>query len=234
VLVVCVFALIAHTSLAFFDHPVRQQFVGAVSMASLISMFASPLAVMVRLNFQRELLSNFIKKESSWVIKNRFLIVVFFPVMKGVVIRTECVEFMPFYLSLSTLLMSASFALYGLLLRDFFIYVSPQSSFRVYTFRNQQRTRFCRWFLVGLTAIFRDDFRSVAEWTRSHPWSDTAGAVRVLQQEMERRGFICTVARLTKTELTGQLVVPWPGGVSKESDLDILSADVVYTSVVLS
>jgi hypothetical protein len=87
---------------------------------------------------------------------------------------------------------------------------------------------------VGLTAIFRDDFRSVAEWTRSHPWSDTAGAVRVLQQEMERRGFICTVARLTKTELTGQLVVPWPGGVSKESDLDILSADVVYTSVVLS
>jgi solute carrier family 50 (sugar transporter) len=65
VLVVCVFALIAHTSLAFFDHPVRQQFVGAVSMASLISMFASPLAVMVRLNFQRELLSNFIKKESS-------------------------------------------------------------------------------------------------------------------------------------------------------------------------
>jgi solute carrier family 50 protein (sugar transporter) len=45
-------------------------------------------------------------------------------VIQGVVIRTECVEFMPFYLSLSTLLMSASFAIYGFLLRDFFIYVS--------------------------------------------------------------------------------------------------------------
>jgi hypothetical protein len=43
------------------------------------------------------------------------------------VIRTECVEFMPFYLSLSTFLMSASFAMYGLLLRDFFIYVSARS-----------------------------------------------------------------------------------------------------------
>jgi len=41
----------------------------------------------------------------------------------GLVIRTECVEFMPFYLSLSTFLMSASFAMYGLLLRDFFIYL---------------------------------------------------------------------------------------------------------------
>uniref|UniRef100_A0A0E0N1A2 BRX domain-containing protein n=1 Tax=Oryza rufipogon TaxID=4529 RepID=A0A0E0N1A2_ORYRU len=86
VLVVCGFALVSHASVFFFDQPLRQQFVGAVSMASLISMFASPLAVM------------------------------------GVVIRSESVEFMPFYLSLSTFLMSASFALYGLLLRDFFIY----------------------------------------------------------------------------------------------------------------
>ncbi|KAF7037298.1 hypothetical protein CFC21_047706 [Triticum aestivum] len=87
VLLVCAFALVAHASIAFFDQPTRQQFVGAVSMASLICMFASPLAVM------------------------------------GVVIRTECVEFMPFYLSLSTLLMSASFAAYGVLLRDLFIYL---------------------------------------------------------------------------------------------------------------
>ncbi|PWZ31633.1 Bidirectional sugar transporter SWEET2b [Zea mays] len=89
VLVVFAFALIAHASIAFFDQPLRQLFVGSVSMASLVSMFASPLAVMVRM---------------------------------GVVVRTECVEFMPFYLSLSTFLMSASFAVYGLLLRDFFIY----------------------------------------------------------------------------------------------------------------
>ncbi|CAD6230168.1 unnamed protein product [Miscanthus lutarioriparius] len=85
-LVVFAFALIAHASIALFDQPVRQLFVGSVSMASLVSMFASPLAVM------------------------------------GLVIRTECVEFMPFYLSISTFLMSASFAMYGLLLRDFFIY----------------------------------------------------------------------------------------------------------------
>ncbi|KAG8077662.1 hypothetical protein GUJ93_ZPchr0007g4233 [Zizania palustris] len=86
VLVICGFALISHASLACFDQPLRRQFVGAVSMASLISMFASPLAVM------------------------------------GVVIQTESVEFMPFYLSLSTFLMSTSFAFYGLLLRDLFIY----------------------------------------------------------------------------------------------------------------
>jgi solute carrier family 50 protein (sugar transporter) len=42
-----VFAVIAHASIAFFEQPARQLFVGCVSMASLISMFASPLAVMV-------------------------------------------------------------------------------------------------------------------------------------------------------------------------------------------
>ncbi|XP_073220086.1 bidirectional sugar transporter SWEET2-like [Cicer arietinum] len=40
------------------------------------------------------------------------------------VIRTKSVEFMPFYLSLSTFLMIASFLLYGLLSDDAFIYVS--------------------------------------------------------------------------------------------------------------
>uniref|UniRef100_K3XKQ5 Bidirectional sugar transporter SWEET n=1 Tax=Setaria italica TaxID=4555 RepID=K3XKQ5_SETIT len=72
---VFVFAFVAHASIAFLDQPARQLFIGGVSMASLISMFASPLAVM------------------------------------GLVIRTECVEFMPFYLSLSTFLMSASFTM---------------------------------------------------------------------------------------------------------------------------
>jgi solute carrier family 50 protein (sugar transporter) len=54
-------------------------------------------------------------------------------VVQGVVIRTECVEFMPFYLSLSTLLMSASFAIYGFLLRDFFIYVSTPPHFNLHS-----------------------------------------------------------------------------------------------------
>jgi hypothetical protein len=63
-------------------------------------------------------------------------------------------------------------------------------------------------------------------------WSNAAGAVRVLQQEMEMRGFIGTVARLIKTELIGHLAVPWLGGVSKESNLGILSAVVVYICIV--
>ncbi|XP_047056969.1 bidirectional sugar transporter SWEET2b-like [Lolium rigidum] len=47
VLLVCGFALVAFSSLTCFDQRMRQQFVGVVSMVSLISMFASPLAVMV-------------------------------------------------------------------------------------------------------------------------------------------------------------------------------------------
>ncbi|KAJ6895010.1 hypothetical protein NC652_028682 [Populus alba x Populus x berolinensis] len=41
----------------------------------------------------------------------------------NLVIRTKSVEFMPFYLSLSTFLMSSSFVLYGLLNFDAFVYV---------------------------------------------------------------------------------------------------------------
>jgi hypothetical protein len=62
--------------------------------------------------------------------------VCFVVAVQGLVIRTECVEFMPFYLSLSTFLMSASFAMYGLLLRDFFIYVSTPSHPIFYCFIN--------------------------------------------------------------------------------------------------
>nr|XP_027191083.1 bidirectional sugar transporter SWEET2-like [Cicer arietinum] len=65
----------------------RRMFVGFLSCASLISMFASPL----------------------FIIK--------------LVIRTKSLEFMPFCLSLSTFLISASFLLYGLLSDDAFFYV---------------------------------------------------------------------------------------------------------------
>ncbi|BBH01618.1 Nodulin MtN3 family protein [Prunus dulcis] len=41
----------------------------------------------------------------------------------NLVIRTKSVEFMPFYLSLSTFLMSTSFFLYGIFNYDLFIYV---------------------------------------------------------------------------------------------------------------
>ncbi|XP_054812877.1 bidirectional sugar transporter SWEET2-like isoform X1 [Prosopis cineraria] len=81
------FAIIVFGSLQIADHVMRRMFVGFLSVASLISMFASPL----------------------FIIK--------------LVIRTKSVEFMPFYLSLSTFLMSASFFLYGLLNSDVFVYV---------------------------------------------------------------------------------------------------------------
>ncbi|KAK7405367.1 hypothetical protein VNO78_06619 [Psophocarpus tetragonolobus] len=82
-----VFVSILVGSLEIGDRATRRIFVGFLSCASLISMFASPL----------------------FIIK--------------LVIRTKSVEFMPFYLSLSTLLMSISFFLYGLLNIDAFIYV---------------------------------------------------------------------------------------------------------------
>ncbi|XP_039124264.1 bidirectional sugar transporter SWEET2a-like [Dioscorea cayenensis subsp. rotundata] len=85
--VFCIFALIIYVSLEFFRGPERQNFVGYLSIASLISMCASPL----------------------FIIK--------------LVIRTKSVEFMPFYLSLATFLMSISFFTYGMLLHDFFIYL---------------------------------------------------------------------------------------------------------------
>ncbi|WVZ03006.1 hypothetical protein V8G54_023812 [Vigna mungo] len=81
------FVIILVGSLQINDSAMRRMFVGLLSCASLISMFASPL----------------------FIIK--------------LVIRTKSVEFMPFYLSLSTFLMSISFFLYGLVSDDTFIYV---------------------------------------------------------------------------------------------------------------
>lgn len=80
-------AIIVAGSLQITDSIMRRMFVGFLSGASLISMFASPLFII------------------------------------NLVIRTKSVEFMPFYLSLSTFLMSSCFFLYGLLNSDPFIYV---------------------------------------------------------------------------------------------------------------
>ncbi|XP_078439093.1 bidirectional sugar transporter SWEET2a-like [Wolffia australiana] len=81
------FLLIIYISLDMFSGRSRQNFVGYLSVASLISMFASPLFII------------------------------------NLVIQTRSVEYMPFYLSLSTFLISISFFGYGMLLRDFFIYI---------------------------------------------------------------------------------------------------------------
>ncbi|XP_021773916.1 bidirectional sugar transporter SWEET2-like isoform X2 [Chenopodium quinoa] len=85
--VVVSYAILVTLSLRVFDFNSRQIFVGFLSCASLISMFASPLFI-IRL-----------------------------------VIRTKSVEYMPFYLSLSSFLMSMSFFTYGMLNWDAFIYV---------------------------------------------------------------------------------------------------------------
>lgn len=42
-----VFGLIMYVSLALLDHQTRQMFVGYLSVASLIFMFASPLSIIV-------------------------------------------------------------------------------------------------------------------------------------------------------------------------------------------
>lgn len=81
------FATLAILSLEVFEFSSRQIFVGLISCASLISMFASPLFI-IRL-----------------------------------VIRTKSVEYMPFYLSLSSFLMSMSFCAYGMFNWDAFVYV---------------------------------------------------------------------------------------------------------------
>ncbi|OIW08197.1 hypothetical protein TanjilG_26486 [Lupinus angustifolius] len=85
--VIGIFAIILVGSLEVADSNTRRMFVGFLSCASLISMFASPLFVI------------------------------------NLVIQTKSVEFMPFYLSFSTFLMSASFFLYGFLSDDAFVYV---------------------------------------------------------------------------------------------------------------
>ncbi|KAK6917273.1 SWEET sugar transporter [Dillenia turbinata] len=67
--VFCLFFAIVFVSMRYLDSHTRQLFVGYLSVASLISMFASPLFII------------------------------------NLVIRTRSVEYMPFYLSLSTFLM---------------------------------------------------------------------------------------------------------------------------------
>lgn len=53
-------------------------------------------------------------------------------IWQNLVIQTRSVEFMPFYLSLSTFLMSASFLAYGILNNDPFVYVSFLTSFTLH------------------------------------------------------------------------------------------------------
>ncbi|KAL9248900.1 Bidirectional sugar transporter SWEET2-like protein [Drosera capensis] len=84
--VLCLVGIIVFLSLRVFDSETRRIFVGFLSCASMISMFASPLFIV------------------------------------NLVIRTRSVEYMPFYLSVSTFLMSLSVFVYGILNEDPFVY----------------------------------------------------------------------------------------------------------------
>ena len=57
---------------------------------------------------------------------------------------------------------------------------------------------------------------SAPQCHRSRPGSNAAGAVRLLQQEMEGQRIVCAVARLIKTELISQLGVPARAGIQEE------------------
>ncbi|KAH9749239.1 Bidirectional sugar transporter SWEET2a [Citrus sinensis] len=111
-----VFLAIVFTSMEVFDSNGRRLFVGYLSVASLISMFASPLFIIVSSSGTQafRLLRLHISLHSYGCM---------YIFMQKLVIKTRSVEFMPFYLSLSNFLMSLSFLAYGLFKDDPFIYV---------------------------------------------------------------------------------------------------------------
>ncbi|KAG4947052.1 hypothetical protein JHK87_043059 [Glycine soja] len=119
-----IFVIILVGSLQIDDSAMRRMLVGFLSCASLISMFASPLFIIVCLLFPRYPSYN---SFCIFCLLNRILLNLFTYFVsvtsQKLVIRTKSIEFMPFYLSLSTFLMSFSFFLYGLLSDDAFIYV---------------------------------------------------------------------------------------------------------------
>lgn len=125
------FAIIVGGSLQIIDFSMRRMVVGLLSCASLISMFASPLFIIVSLFKAFPLYFCTDGTFFSFLIKlSKFQCLVLFTLTyinffsQNLVIRTKSVEFMPFYLSLSTFLMSTSFLLYGIFNNDPFIYVS--------------------------------------------------------------------------------------------------------------
>ncbi|PON54614.1 SWEET sugar transporter [Parasponia andersonii] len=104
--VLALFAIIVFLSTRVLHPSIRQIFVGYLSVASLISMFASPLFIIVLQS-----------------VSSTHVVFCMDIVFQKLVIKTRSVEFMPFYLSLSTFLMSLSFSAYGMSKYDPFIYV---------------------------------------------------------------------------------------------------------------
>lgn len=123
------FAIIAIGSLQISDLFLRRTVVGLLSCFSLISMFASPLFIIVSHSKAKGvLLYQCIYCFLFYIILCDFsLLTDIF--LQNLVIRTKSVEFMPFYLSLSTFLMSTSFLLYGIFNYDPYVYVRVLQQF---------------------------------------------------------------------------------------------------------
>ena len=118
------FTVIIFVSLRIHDHNIRQMFVGFLSCASLVSMFASPLFIIVGSLKRNPLFICHVLARLIFVFGIIDLNFYDFYACQNLVIRTKSVEYMPFYLSLATFVMSLSFFAYGLLKYDPFIYVS--------------------------------------------------------------------------------------------------------------
>lgn len=123
------FAIIAIGSLQISDLFLRRTVVGLLSCFSLISMFASPLFIIVSHSKAKGVpLYQCIYCFLFYIILCDFsLLTDIF--LQNLVIRTKSVEFMPFYLSLSTFLMSTSFLLYGIFNYDPYVYVRVLQQF---------------------------------------------------------------------------------------------------------
>lgn len=129
-----VFGIILSASLFLLDRPTRHIIVGFLTCASLISMFASPLFIIVSLLCTNNILFVSFKVFESWypaIYPNTIMLTQWIRSQR-LVIRTKSVEFMPFYLSLSTFAMSLSFMLYGIFNFDPFVYVSFMPIFAFY------------------------------------------------------------------------------------------------------
>lgn len=88
-------------------------------------------------------------------IDSRLVILFIYIILQRLVIRTKSVEFMPFYLSLSTFLMSTSFFLYGLFSVDAFIYVRLLSAyFSIYSWNIHFIFRQLLYFYIYICVWF--------------------------------------------------------------------------------
>ena len=119
-----IFALVAGGSLRIIDLSMRRMVVGILSCVSLISMFASPLFIIVSFLKTVSIHTHISYNGTVCIITSYFFVFNLTFVPQNLVIRTKSVEYMPFYLSLSTFLMSTAFFLYGIFNFDPFVYVS--------------------------------------------------------------------------------------------------------------